>query len=269
MLAGVAGGIAEYFDLDPSIIRIAMVVLAFVSGGTAVLLYAGAWLVLPEGKPSASTVAAEASGVTGEQPKRRRRRSAAPGLVWGLLLILAGALLLARQADVALPPIQGILAAALIVVGLLLLFEARRGLNSGFIVLAVLISAGLAFTSHADVRYDGGFSERAVAIGRVEDLEDSYGHAFGQLQLDLRGMTFPEGTTEMTVSVAFGSAEVLVPRDVPVRVEGTTLFGSTQLRGPEIGGFGVDTARSEAGYSAASKRLLIHVTTLFGSTEVR
>ena len=136
-------------------------------------------------------------------------------------------------------------------------------------MLAVLISAGLAFTSHGDIQYDGAFSERAVAIGTVEDLEDSYGHAFGQLRLDLRGMTFPEGTTEITVSVAFGSAEVLVPRDIPVRAEGTTLFGSTELRGPEIGGFGVDTARSESGYSSASKRLLIHVTTLFGSTEVR
>lgn len=118
MLAGVAGGIAEYFDLDPWIIRIAMVVLAFVTGGTAVLLYAGAWLVLPAGASSASTVVAETSGVAGEQPKRRQRRSAAPGLVWGLLLIVAGALLLARQADVSLPPVEGVLAAGLIVVWL-------------------------------------------------------------------------------------------------------------------------------------------------------
>lgn len=65
-----------------------------------------------------------------------------------------------------------------------------------------------------------------MAVERVEDLDDSYGHAFGQLSLDLRGMTFPEGTTEVTVSVAFGSAEIFVPRDVPVRIEGRTLFGS-------------------------------------------
>ena len=40
MLAGVAAGLADYFDVDPTLVRIAFVALAFL-GGLAVPLYAG------------------------------------------------------------------------------------------------------------------------------------------------------------------------------------------------------------------------------------
>ncbi len=224
--------------------------------------------MLPESREPAPAHA-DASGPTPESPPRRHRNGATDALIWGIILIAAGAFLLARQVGLVLPPVEGILAGALIIVGVLLLIGSRHGMNGGLVVLAVLLSAALAVTSRANLDFDTGFSERDVAVTRIEDIEDSYSHAFGQLRLDLRGTTFPEGATEITVSVAFGSAEVRVPRDIPVRVEGDTLFGSTQLRGSRIDGFGVDTARSESGYATASKRLLIHVTTLFGSTEVQ
>ena len=47
MLAGVAAGMAEYFDLDPSLVRIGFVALAFL-GGVAIPLYLAAWLLIPE-----------------------------------------------------------------------------------------------------------------------------------------------------------------------------------------------------------------------------
>ncbi len=47
MLGGVAAGAASHFDLDVTIVRIALVVLAFV-GGIGLPLYAGAWLLVPE-----------------------------------------------------------------------------------------------------------------------------------------------------------------------------------------------------------------------------
>jgi phage shock protein PspC (stress-responsive transcriptional regulator) len=47
VVAGVAGGLGEYFDVDPVIFRIAFVVLAFV-GGAGFLLYPAGWLLLPE-----------------------------------------------------------------------------------------------------------------------------------------------------------------------------------------------------------------------------
>ena len=45
-LGGVCGGIADYFDLDPSLVRIGAILLLFV-GGTGFLAYLVAWLVIP------------------------------------------------------------------------------------------------------------------------------------------------------------------------------------------------------------------------------
>ncbi len=48
MLSGVCGGIAEYFGLDPVLVRIIWVVLALASLGTAILIYLLLWLIVPE-----------------------------------------------------------------------------------------------------------------------------------------------------------------------------------------------------------------------------
>jgi phage shock protein C len=47
MWAGVAGGMAEYFDLDPALVRLLWVAAAIVSGGLAVPFYILAWVILP------------------------------------------------------------------------------------------------------------------------------------------------------------------------------------------------------------------------------
>jgi phage shock protein PspC (stress-responsive transcriptional regulator) len=47
MLAGVAVGLADYFDVDPTIVRIGFVALAFL-GGLAVPLYVAGWLLIPD-----------------------------------------------------------------------------------------------------------------------------------------------------------------------------------------------------------------------------
>lgn len=47
MLAGVCGGIAEYFNLDPSIVRLVCAGLFFV-GGVSLLLYIIAAFILPK-----------------------------------------------------------------------------------------------------------------------------------------------------------------------------------------------------------------------------
>jgi phage shock protein PspC (stress-responsive transcriptional regulator) len=47
MLAGVAVGLADYFDIDPTLVRVGFVVLSFL-GGLAVPLYLAGWLLIPE-----------------------------------------------------------------------------------------------------------------------------------------------------------------------------------------------------------------------------
>ncbi len=54
-LAGVCAGIAERHHIDPVLIRVVAVMLAL-CGGTGIVLYAGAWLLLPRGTAPAPIV---------------------------------------------------------------------------------------------------------------------------------------------------------------------------------------------------------------------
>jgi len=47
MLGGVCAGIAEYFDIDPTIVRLIWLATVLF-GGTGVLLYLIAWIIIPE-----------------------------------------------------------------------------------------------------------------------------------------------------------------------------------------------------------------------------
>jgi phage shock protein C len=47
MWAGVCGGLAEYFDIDPALMRLLWVAAAVVTGGLAVPVYFLAWIILP------------------------------------------------------------------------------------------------------------------------------------------------------------------------------------------------------------------------------
>lgn len=45
--AGVCGGIAEYFDLDPTLIRVLFILFGFAIGG-GLIIYLIMWLVIPQ-----------------------------------------------------------------------------------------------------------------------------------------------------------------------------------------------------------------------------
>ncbi len=47
MIAGVCGGLARYFNIDPAIVRL-LFVLAVVLGGASPLIYLVLWIVMPE-----------------------------------------------------------------------------------------------------------------------------------------------------------------------------------------------------------------------------
>ena len=48
VLAGICGGIADYFNVDPVLVRIIFVVLLIASFGTAAIAYLIAWVIIPK-----------------------------------------------------------------------------------------------------------------------------------------------------------------------------------------------------------------------------
>lgn len=63
-ISGVVGGIAEYFDVDASLLRIAFVLMSII-GGFGLTLYIALWLIMPE--------APKYIQVDGEKPKRKNK----------------------------------------------------------------------------------------------------------------------------------------------------------------------------------------------------
>jgi len=47
ILGGVCGGLGEYFNIDPSLVRL-LWVFVFLMGGSGLLIYIIFWIVLPE-----------------------------------------------------------------------------------------------------------------------------------------------------------------------------------------------------------------------------
>jgi len=123
VIAGVAGGVAEYFDLDPAIVRVVWALLAIITGGVFFILYIVMWIVVPEEddlSPEELAAARTASGAGGPAPAgtttsgtsvdwrtqraaerdarraaRRARRAANPAAGRTAALVIGGLLVLA------------------------------------------------------------------------------------------------------------------------------------------------------------------------------
>ncbi|OGL77532.1 hypothetical protein A3J43_02790 [Candidatus Uhrbacteria bacterium RIFCSPHIGHO2_12_FULL_54_23] len=96
VIAGVCGGLGEYFDVDPVIVR-ALFVVAALGGGFGVLAYLALWAVLPEEGGSEREEGTEASRQEGdilakqkdnEGEGRRRNVGAVVLIVLGALFLL-------------------------------------------------------------------------------------------------------------------------------------------------------------------------------------
>jgi phage shock protein PspC (stress-responsive transcriptional regulator) len=90
VIAGVCGGLGRYFGVDPLIFRIAALVLVFV-GGSGLLLYLAAALLMPSQPATGAPAAAGALTATGPPPERQNRALVIVGVV--LLVLVASPIL--------------------------------------------------------------------------------------------------------------------------------------------------------------------------------
>ena len=122
-IAGVCGGIGEYFNIDPVIIRLLAVVFTL-AGGAGLIAYIIGAIIIPE--PD-STVATEARDPEDESPEKEvpLRSKGSGNRVLGLILIALGALIGVRTLT---PWIPGEWIVIAIFVGLGLYFLGKKPL---------------------------------------------------------------------------------------------------------------------------------------------
>ena len=82
IIAGVCGGLAEYFDVDPVIMRVLFVLLAFF-GGSGFILYVACWIIMPKSLSGGE-----------DQGDVAKSRTANTRKLFGIALTIGGAIIL-------------------------------------------------------------------------------------------------------------------------------------------------------------------------------
>jgi phage shock protein C len=108
VISGVCGGLGEYFDVDPVLVRVVTVILTLATG-VAIFAYIAAWIIVPHREGQINSETSFAS----ESKSDSSWRKYLPGLVligiresfdwfdwsefWPVILILAGLMLIFRR----------------------------------------------------------------------------------------------------------------------------------------------------------------------------
>ena len=82
---GVCGGIAHYLNMDPTIVRLAFVVITLLGGGVLIVLYVAGMIIMPR---------------AGDESEEPSRSSTGRGYLLGIVLVVIGALILLGNFDV-------------------------------------------------------------------------------------------------------------------------------------------------------------------------
>jgi phage shock protein PspC (stress-responsive transcriptional regulator) len=225
MLAGVAGGIAERYDVDVSLVRVAFVVLAC-AWGAGIVLYGAMWALVPREPAPGDPADADAEPA----PSWLALLLLAGVLVLGLLLVtswwggprwggglgLLWVVLLCGVLVVALRrPSGGSLLKALLIVGV------------GLVTTAILLAgAFFALVASTGVPLEGGIGDRVFQPASVAQVQPTYRTAIGNMTVDLRRVRFGVRTVHVTATVAVGVVTVEVPPSVVVDVSAHSGVGN-------------------------------------------
>ncbi|MEP6953137.1 MAG: PspC domain-containing protein [Solirubrobacteraceae bacterium] len=278
VIGGVCGGIAEYFRIDPVIVRVAAVAL-IVAGGAGVLLYLAALLLVPndgeEGRAPGRwlTIAGViliaiavgglfssgdggwffvpiiilgVAGIFAWQLASGERadddtRSLLRAAGLGALL-LAGCIVLALGAGwAAAIGGAGVVAGVVILAGVVLVAGAVMGRRTRWLILpalAIAIPAGI--VSAAGVDGHGGVGDKIYRPDSPQALQSSYRVGVGRVLLDLRRANLTPGDHVVKLEAGIGAAQLVVPRGVCVTTKAHMGVGGVRVFDRSSGGIDVD-----------------------------
>src|SRR4051794_39864480 len=260
IIVGVAAGLGRYFDLSPTFFRLGFVVLTLL-GGSGVLLYLAALLIIPE-EGKENSIAADALA------SRRDR----PGRVVALGLVAVALFVLISRA--AFWPAAGAGWVLILVAGLVILwmYDARRGdrksrrllktllvlVTVGAVTLAaVLVTAFAWFHVHPGA----GVGTRNEAPASLSQLQPSYHLGVGDLRLDLRQLPLVTQETHLKLRVDVGNLRVIVAQNQPVVVHARAKVGDVRVFEQE------DSGRN-ATLQSGTGELVIDATVGAGKVEI-
>jgi phage shock protein PspC (stress-responsive transcriptional regulator) len=258
VIAGVAAGLGRYLNVDPVIVRLALIVLALL-GGAGIAAYLVAWVVVP---------------VEGEDGK--------PHYVWGEpnlprvlswigigLAIVVGSVVLAVGSAIAAGLGSGaVVAGMVILIGALLAVSAVRGGMRWLAFPALVIAIPLGIVSAAGIKLDGGVGDRTIRPATLVGLPAQYRLGMGRLEVDLRDANWSHGQrVGLDVRLGLGQLVVVVPHGVCVDASTHVGAGYINVLGREDQGFDAGSQEPPAGAGTAP-RLELHGDVGMGALQV-
>jgi hypothetical protein len=170
-------------------------------------------------------------------------------VAWSVLLAVTGAWLAG---------IDGRLAAwAVVAIGAALIVTAFMGGARWLVLPAVAFALSVAVIAAAHVDLHGGMGERTYRPQTLSALRDGYQLGAGRLEVDLRDIAFPPGSTRLHVRLGVGELVVLVPRDVCVATSARIGGGYVGALERRSGGLDVDWAEHLTPSSPRTPRLVL------------
>jgi len=245
VIAGVAGGLGRYFDIDPVIIRIAFAV-SVLFGGLGAIAYVAIAIFVPaddgEGQPVPSGVGRGALQVLGV--------IALAFVAFLAFGVLAAAGAVATGLGFGLP-----VAIVVVLLGIALAVLSFRGGAKWLIVPALALTLGVGVAAAADLDLEGGVGSRDYKpVSATSIPADGYRLGVGRLAVDLRGIEWGRNRVlRLPVRIGAGQAVIAVPADVCVVADAHAGGGELRIAGQQADGTGVDLATGAG--SRATPRL--------------
>jgi phage shock protein PspC (stress-responsive transcriptional regulator) len=225
ILAGVAAGLGDYFDLNPAFFRIGFVVLTLL-GGAGVLVYLAAVLVMPEQGKERSIA---------EQVLAERRDRPWPLVGLGL----AGVALIVLISRATVWPAAGAGWLLVLAAGLAVVWASRREHRARRLarvlaglaltaVVAAIVAVAVAFAWFG-VSLGDGIGDRVSVPASAAAVKPSYRLGIGDLRLDLSNVGADQPERHVRASVGIGHLQVIVPAGVPVAVTARAKVGDVNV----------------------------------------
>lgn len=143
--------------------------------------------------------------------------------------------------------IREYLAVALGILGLGVLISTFYGKATGLILVGIPLAAALAISSLIPMSTHGGYGTDTWRPPNAGAIERNYELNGGSMLIDLSKVDFGSTTVDTNVKLGVGRAEVTLPPDVDVTVEGKISGGELRLMGHENNGPRVSATRTDLG----------------------
>jgi len=172
----------------------------------------------------------------------------APGLFWGVLLVLIG------------------LAAIFRVVFDVNLFSVLFAFFLIFVGISLLVGKPWMFHHQKEER-NTMFEDRKVYEQPRDNSE--YNVIFGRSVYDFRNVKFPDNEPiKIKINTVFGNSVILINKNMPVKIKSDAVFASTSMPDGNSVAFGTIQYETDS-FAVALNHLFIDAPVVFGSVQVK